>query len=91
MQQVTVTASNEANRLRVSIDGVQLMSLPSGANGQARKQLPARWHVLSWDALGNQDEEYEVTLVTSAGQQCHHKGVVGANGIDHGSCPFIVF
>jgi len=91
MQQVTVTASNQAKRLRVSIAGVQLMSLARGTNGQVKKQCPAGWHILSWDALGEEGEKYVVTLVTPAGQQCHHPGEIGTKGVDHGSCPFIVF
>jgi len=91
MQAFTATASNKANRLRVSIDGVQIMSLARDTNGEVKQKRPAGWHTLSWDALGNEGEKYEVTLDTPAGQQCRHEGEIGTQGIDHGSCPFILF
>jgi len=92
MQRVTVTGNNKtANRLRVLIDGVQIMSLPQGEKRTVSKTYPARWHVLSWCAMGEQGETYAVKIDSPAGEQCNHDGAIDERGFDCGDCPFIVF
>lgn len=91
MSKVTVTAENKTcTRLRVSIDGVRLMSLGPGTKRTESKSPSPGPHVLSWVAVGNKGATYSVTLGSPAGQQCHHQGVVGKRGLDHGACPFDV-
>lgn len=91
MEKVTAKATSKCRVLRVSIDGVRILTITGDGSQERSRQLPTGWHNMSWDALGEPGNAYSVSLTSATGTKCQHSGQVPAKGIDHGRCLFEVF
>ena len=91
MQIVRVEAESGCKVFRASIDGVRITTITGTGKSQATRNIPAGWHTLAWDVLGEKDDDFEIKLTIGGDVKCRGEGPLGSNGIDHGSCPFEAF